>query len=337
MADEKITQLVALASGSVQADDLLVVVDVHDTSMAPTGTDKNLTLTALLAALPALGQSSGIAVYGDGSDGSPTFDGAATILGLVPSANIYTLTRDLFLASPTINPGVTIATAGWRIYVSGTITNNGTISHDGLNGVAQTRGAGVAVGSILNTSAFGGNGGTANGTAGQTAGNSFGGAGGAGGNAGANTGGVGGSASTPVGGNATLLRGPGAYMAQGVIAAVGVAPGSGSGGGGGAGDGAVAGGGGGSGGGIVHLCARAIAGTGAIHARGGAGAVRGSGNTGGGGGGGGGTVLIISTSVVAGAVPGQTIDCAAGTAGAGTGTGLAGAAGSAGTILALLN
>ena len=38
----KITAYTALASA--QPDDLLVVVDVHDTSMAPTGTDKNITL-----------------------------------------------------------------------------------------------------------------------------------------------------------------------------------------------------------------------------------------------------------------------------------------------------
>lgn len=38
----KITAYTALTSA--QSDDLLVVVDVHDTSMAPTGTDKNITL-----------------------------------------------------------------------------------------------------------------------------------------------------------------------------------------------------------------------------------------------------------------------------------------------------
>ena len=41
----KISQYAAI--GSVQTDDLLVVVDVHDTSMAPTGTDKKMTLAQL--------------------------------------------------------------------------------------------------------------------------------------------------------------------------------------------------------------------------------------------------------------------------------------------------
>ena len=34
--------------------------------------------------------------FGDGSDGALVFDGSTTILGMVPSANVYTLTRNIF-------------------------------------------------------------------------------------------------------------------------------------------------------------------------------------------------------------------------------------------------
>ncbi len=49
MADEQITQLTAWTT--LHTDDLLVGVDVHDASMAASGTDKNMTVSFLLAAL----------------------------------------------------------------------------------------------------------------------------------------------------------------------------------------------------------------------------------------------------------------------------------------------
>lgn len=64
MADEKITALANLAQGSVQSDDQLVVVDVHDATMAPSGTDKNLLLSALLTAALRLG----LLTYNDGTN-----------------------------------------------------------------------------------------------------------------------------------------------------------------------------------------------------------------------------------------------------------------------------
>src|SRR5262249_8486586 len=35
--------------------------------------------------------NSDLAMYADGSDGSVTFDGAATVLGMAPSSNVYTM------------------------------------------------------------------------------------------------------------------------------------------------------------------------------------------------------------------------------------------------------
>lgn len=69
-------------------------------------------------------------MFGTGADGAVTFDGSTTILGLVPSGNIYTMTRDIHCTNITINNGVTIYPAGYRIYATGTLTNDGTISNN---------------------------------------------------------------------------------------------------------------------------------------------------------------------------------------------------------------
>jgi hypothetical protein len=53
----KISALAVLTSA--QPDDVIPVVDVHDTTMAPTGTDKQISVASLLAgALPTLAQAS---------------------------------------------------------------------------------------------------------------------------------------------------------------------------------------------------------------------------------------------------------------------------------------
>lgn len=55
MPDSKITELTALAGASAASGDLAVVVDVSDTSMAASGTDKKMTLTELSTAVTGLG------------------------------------------------------------------------------------------------------------------------------------------------------------------------------------------------------------------------------------------------------------------------------------------
>lgn len=47
MADTKISGLAALTNTNVTDDDLLVIVDVTDTSMGATGTNKKLTVAEL--------------------------------------------------------------------------------------------------------------------------------------------------------------------------------------------------------------------------------------------------------------------------------------------------
>lgn len=79
----------------------------------------------------------GQAIFGDGSDGD-----------VVISSNTN-LTRDMFYDDLTVNNGVTLSTKGYRIFCSGTLTNNGTIENNGAagtNGTAGAKGAGGAAG-----------------------------------------------------------------------------------------------------------------------------------------------------------------------------------------------
>lgn len=291
----------------------------------------------------------GLSIFGDGSDGSVTFDGSTTILGMAPSSNVYTLTRDLYLGSSTINSGVFINTVAWRIFVQGTLTNNGTIRN---NGNAPT-GANFHVGGVAintlgaltggNTSTIGGAGGNGNATAGS-AGAAMNGRGAVAATGG--SGGAGNSGAGAAGGGITAVDAiVGTSRFNGLIlgswpSASGYFneynPLGGSGGGGGGGDNTNSGGGGGGGGGIVMMCVRAFAGTGAIQARGAAGGSPTTSATGagGGGGGGGGLVWIVSSSVVSAAIAGQTIDANAGAGGTKIGTaGVNGSAGTAGAVL----
>ena len=138
-------------------------------------------------------------MFGDGSDGAITFDGTTTVLGLVPSSLTYTLNRSIFCSSITVNGTVIIKTAGFKIFCTGTLTNNGTISNQGgaggaggasTGGTAGTAGIAVPAGDLGGSGAGGlgglgatGNGG--NGAAGTGVSFSMGNSGGAGGPSGA--------------------------------------------------------------------------------------------------------------------------------------------------------
>jgi hypothetical protein len=87
---------------------------------------------------------------GDGSDGALTFDGTTTVLGLVPSANAYTLNRDIYATNITINSGVTINTFSTRIWATGTITINGTVQYFSNLGNGNAGTAGNANGTAGN-------------------------------------------------------------------------------------------------------------------------------------------------------------------------------------------
>lgn len=69
----------------------------------------------------------GDVIFGEGVDGSATFDGTTTVLSLVPSSSVYKLVKDIYCTNLTVNSGVTLFTNGFRIFVNGTFTNNGTV------------------------------------------------------------------------------------------------------------------------------------------------------------------------------------------------------------------
>jgi hypothetical protein len=294
-----------------------------------------------------LGDAASAFVYGDGSDGVGAYDGATTVLGMAPSSNVYTLTRDVFLSSGTVSAGVTIKLAGFRIFCTGTFTiaatgvvhNNGNAGGDGTAGGAGAAGAATATASAGGIGAAGGAGGAGN-NAGAAGGNSaigfpgLTGGSGTGGGDGTHTAAAAGTftALTAAKGGARHLQ---ALIACGVFGSTGLTIfGGGAGGGGGAGDNADAGGGGGgSSGGVAWVAAYNLVNNGAITATGGAGGAgfSTSHNAGGGGGGDGGVVITIARTRSGSG----TVTAAGGAGGAKAGaSGVAGTAGHVGVTIA---
>lgn len=297
------------------------------------------------------------ALYGDGSDGDGTFDGVATVFGLVPSANVYTMTQDIHADDLAVNSPAVIITNGYKIYVNGTFSGDGTIRFNGADGSAggnasgTTPGAAGAGTSTVNGSIPGhldGGAGGIGGTFGSAPDDGVTGAAGTTINGQGNQGGAGGvvvGGEDPGDGGAntaskTLMRDfvtASLYrdFSQTTPAQIYPTTGNGGGGGGrasiGANDSAGGGGGGaGTSGGNIFICAADITFTGTVEALGGNGGNGGnasqpstSGDTGGGGGGAGGDgglIIIIygaSTEAYSTNVTGGT----AGTGGLGYNTG----------------
>jgi len=281
--------------------------------------------------------------YGDGSDGALNFDGAATVLGMVPSGGVYTITRELFATDLTIAAGVRLNCRSYGLWVSGTLTGVDATSIISANGVAGSGSTPGPADSVTAPYAFASGAGGAGRTATSGPGINGGGIGvspcGSGGAGGAGGAGVGGSA-----GVSTLAAanrgGSGAidwiwrrcrYLDGTTVANAG----GGSGGGGGGlfhTVGSGAGGGGGSGARSVVVHARCVVGAFVIEANGGAGAAStaAGGDLGGGGGGGGGGFAALVTSTPS---PPCTVRALGGAAGSGAGGGAAGSDGAAGLVL----
>lgn len=257
------------------------------------------------------------------------------MLGTTRSGATYTLTRDVYLTDLTVNTGVTIVTAGYRIFCTGTLGGAGTISNDGKNAVGTVAGSITGVGSVQ-TGWAGGAGatGAANGSGPlANAGTGHGGSGGGGG-AGSNGFTAGGltAPTVPAGGVQRVLP----ALLNGIVLKVTtldiLGGGGGGGGGGGSSTGGATGGGGGGGGGLLIVAVRILSGSLAFSAKGGSGAAA-TNNGGGGGGGGGGAIHLIygDKSGWTG-----TTDVSAGAGGAKNGTGTNGSAGAAGNVIQLL-
>lgn len=273
-------------------------------------------------------------LFGDGSDGDLHCDGSNAVVGMSRSSSVYTMTRDVYATSVLVDNGVTVKTDGYRLFVTGTLTNNGTIHNSGISATTNTGAAAGGRGSTAGSQFPGGSGGNTTGAR-SNAGN------------GSTTtllptntqrGGAGGSGSGGSGGAVTDNTAAGAF--DGTIRNVWQALSlhttrsfaefsCGTGGGGGGGNSTQPGGGGGASGEVCFIAALSIVNAGAIEAKGGDGAAGPNTDTGGGGGGAGGILLLIYRTL-AGA---GTTSVAGGTGGAGNGTGTAGGNGDAGLVL----
>lgn len=297
--------------------------------------------------------------YGDGSDGALHFDGSTTILGIVPSGNVYTLTKNVFASSITLDSGVTIKTSQYVICCSGTFTFNGVLNDDGTNASGTTGGA--SLGGILQQQTFGGFGTTAangNFTTGGGVGGVFGGgSGGSGGSAGV-AGQPGATQSISAGG--ALLARTGEFWALTVLLS-NTTTGfysnidsafsqpnrngtwTGGGGGNGCGDGASNSGAGGGAGGIILVRAKtlAVGAAASVSAKGGNGSNSAGGNACGGAGGGGGVGMFqcgtYSGTALTTAGGSPNVVLTGGTHGTGTGTGGNGGDGGTGTLWLMTN
>ena len=249
--------------------------------------------------------------------------------GVVTLTSDFTMPRDMYYDTLTIDPAVTLFMNGFRLFAKNAIINNGIIDRSGNNAIGTAAGAALVIGT-LGLSGGGSAGGTNAGVAGLASATSLGGNGGSGGLGSSGAGGAAGIAAqiTAAAGGTELFQS--ALMAQRGQTTTNLTVNGGAGGGSGGGDGAAAGGGSGSGGGVININTRSLTGTGVIRAKGGNGGQPAGGNRGGGGGGGGGCISTVTENDVT--MTSLTFDVSGGTGNSGSGTGVSGNNGSAGRI-----
>jgi hypothetical protein len=303
----------------------------------------------------ALETGGGLGVFGDGSDGAIVLDGTTpnpypSFIGTGSQANYYWALRDIYASSLTIASGCTLQLAGggtapYRLYCSGTVTNNSgfIVTYPNKQSSGATGGSNLTNGSLVpGANAPSGSTAKAAGAAGTSVSGVWGlgatyAAGTGGKNSSGTAGGAGGSANPPTGMPAgTLPRAVPQLATMSVVDGAGATHyfGGGASGGAGAGDGTNAGGAGGTGGNPLFTAARTLVNNGTIKAYGGNGGAAAGGNAGGGGGGQGGPVVVVTASSVIGT---GTITNPGGTGGAGAGSGTAGQAGAIGWSVQLAN
>lgn len=323
-----VSQLSAIAAdlGSITAGSITINGGAASISSLGVGVFKSISIGGSSQQFQI--SDNGIFSYGDSSDGTATCDGSTSVAGMSLSGGNYTMTRDVYFATLTINTGVTVNPAGYRLFcaISLVLLGTGKVGRDGNaggNGAVGTPGsAGAAladgylkgapagaIGGTGSNSGAGGTGGAGTSTSNSLGTNGTGGAsGGNGSGAGGFPGGSPGSVGTATAANVRLTVGVQLATLLDVSSSGSTVKynnsGSGSGGGGGGYDNSTGtgGGGGGSGSpaGIVAIYAKSISiATGAtITAIGGLGGNGGShtgiaGNGGGGAGANGGIIVLI--------------------------------------------
>ena len=84
--------------------------------------------------------------WGDGADGTVTFDGSSSLntnFCTYNSATLtYTLTRDIYAYDMYIAPGYTLITAGWRIFCYNSFNNTGIVHNNGFSASGASAGLG---------------------------------------------------------------------------------------------------------------------------------------------------------------------------------------------------
>lgn len=302
--------------------------------------------------------SLGAYAFGNGIDGDVILDGIVTPSWANKFGSVYIMTRDVNLGSLTINAGVSLDPALYRLIGNGALTTlpgspNGRIRRVGAPGTAGAAnvpgsGGGAAAAGTLAAGAAGGNGGATAAGAGAAGGANgadagVGGTGGAGGGGG--PGGVGGTASAVSDTEGRLASAAsagtlGSRYGNGTWYSATGGTGGGGGGGGTNAPNQATGGGGGAAGDVavvafptMNLASAAdiVCGGGA----GGAGSAGGSGSGGGGGAGGAGGALFLMYANKSGAVftnAQNTPGGAGGAGGTGAAPGVVGAAGGSGRV-----
>lgn len=266
-------------------------------------------------------------IFGTGADGNVTV------------STSITLAQDMNYNNLTVTAAGTINTAGFRIFVKGTLRNLGTIHCNGNNASGTSQGA--FSGGATTPKGYSGGAGVAavgNGNSSTYTNNNLelgffdggAGGGGSGGNAGNGGQGSNGSGTTRTTMQNIVNAISGTFLNDGVLVGIGA-------GGGGGGGGMMTGasgttGAGGGGAGTVFIAARTMNGVGGtLSAVGGNGsAATGSGNVGGGGGGGGGLIIVVAIYASLG-----TTIVTGGTAGGKLGTASTASAGSPGLVLTI--
>jgi hypothetical protein len=164
--------------------------------------------------------------FGTGQDGDVTLDGSTNYNSFSSrSGSVYTLTRDVFADDLTINTGVELKAAGFRVYVKGTLTTVGTgkISANGVAGSGINGGASSGTGTVLAGSAGGTGSGFTTGVASSNVTNGLGGVGGTGGTGAGGVGGAGGTVTAPTAASGSVYLYSPSTFGQACVAALAAA------------------------------------------------------------------------------------------------------------------
>jgi hypothetical protein len=88
-----------------------------------------------------------LGLFGDASDGAVVFDGTTDFAFATRVGTTYTLLREVHSTYLVVRPGVTVVTAGCRLFAVSTVQNDGTIHANGLDAsgalTAQPKGVGA--------------------------------------------------------------------------------------------------------------------------------------------------------------------------------------------------